>query len=312
MQDQSGFSIVIPLFNEVTNIPILSQQIEESLGSEGLMWECVWVDDGSNDNSWNEIKKLQSQHRGIRLSRNSGQATAIMAGIEASKYELIVTMDSDLQNDPSDIVRLLNQLDENTDVICGVRVNRQDKLLTRKFPSRIANWLARKITKVPVTDLGCTLRLFRKNLIKNDRIIGEMHRLFVIYLFLNGARISEIPVNHRERLHGESKYGLERFFKFIADLILAKALNYISSKPLYMFGTLSLSTFILSIISFFSAFLLRIIGVKKYIDTSLITGSLILLSTSLILLSIGLLTELLVRQMLFTGSKSQYNVIAIK
>jgi len=312
MQDQIKISIVIPLFNEEKNIPILAQQIEEALNSKAFLWECIWVDDGSRDSSWDEIAKLQPLHKGVRLSRNSGQATAIMAGVEQSQYEFIVTMDSDLQNDPSDIVKLLDKFDDNLDVICGVRFDRHDKFLTRKFPSKIANWLARKITKVPVTDLGCTLRLFRKSLIKNDRILGEMHRLFVIHLFLNGARISEIPVNHRERLHGESKYGLERFFKFIADLILAKALNYIANKPLYLFGTLSLSTFMLSMMSLFSAFFLRIIGVKEYIDTSLISGALILFSTSLILLSIGLLTELLVRQMLFTGSKSQYIVIATK
>ena len=312
MTKQVEISIVIPLFNEEQNIEILAQEIEDSLVSTDIRWESIWVDDGSNDNSWREINKLKFPHRGIKLSRNSGQATAIMAGIEQASFELIVTMDADLQNDPSDISSLVAELDVSKDAVCGIRIDRQDKQLTRKFPSKVANWLARKITKVPVSDLGCTLRIFRKGLIAHDRILGEMHRLFVIHLFLNGARISEIPVRHRERLHGESKYGLERFFKFIADLILVKTLNYITNKPLYMFGALSLATFGLSVISLFAAFTLRLLRIKDYLDTSLISSSLILFSTSLILLSIGLMTELLVRQMLFTGSKKQYRIIEIK
>ena len=154
MQDQIKISIVIPVFNEEKNISILARQIEEALASKAFLWECIWVDDGSSDNSWNEIVKLQPIHRGVRLSRNSGQATAIMAGVEQSQFDLIVTMDSDLQNDPSDIVKLLDQFDDNLDVVCGVRFDRHDKFLTRKFPSQIANWLARKITKVPVISNG--------------------------------------------------------------------------------------------------------------------------------------------------------------
>ena len=301
-------SIVIPLFNEDENIQILSKQIEEMMSSHNITWECIWVDDGSTDKSWESLLSLSKDHRAVRLAKNSGQATAIMAGIDVSRSDIIVTMDADLQNDPADIPRLLDRLNSEIDVVCGFRINRQDKLLTRKMPSRIANNLARKITKVPVTDLGCTLRAFRKDLVRNDRILGEMHRLFIVHLFLDGARIAEIPVNHRERIHGKSKYGLERFFKFISDLILAKALNYISNKPLYMFGALSLITLTLSLISIFSALFLRLVGIKKYIDTSLVSASLILFSTSLILLSIGLLTELLARQMLFSGAKVQYRI----
>jgi glycosyltransferase involved in cell wall biosynthesis len=301
-------SLVIPLFNEEENIPILAKQIEETMSAHNIQWECIWVDDGSTDKSWDSVLSLSKDHRAIRLAKNSGQATAIMAGIDASRSDIIVTMDADLQNDPSDIPKLLDRLNSEIDVVCGFRVDRQDKLLTRKLPSRLANKLARKITKVPVTDLGCTLRVFRKDLVRNDRILGEMHRLFIVHLYLDGARIAEIPVNHRERIHGKSKYGLERFFKFISDLILAKALNYISNKPLYMFGSLSLITLVLSLISMFSALTLRLVGIKNYIDTSLVSSSLILFSTSLILLSIGLLTELLVRQMLFSGAKVQYRI----
>jgi glycosyltransferase involved in cell wall biosynthesis len=305
-------SIVIPLFNEDENIPILAKQVEETMSAHDISWECIWVDDGSTDRSWEAILGLSKDHRAIRLAKNSGQATAIMAGIDASRSDIIVTMDADLQNDPADIPKLLDHLSSEVDVVCGFRVDRQDKLLTRKMPSRIANKLARKITKVPVTDLGCTLRVFRKDLVRNVRILGEMHRLFIVHLFLDGARIAEIPVNHRERLHGKSKYGLERFFKFISDLILAKALNYISNKPLYMFGSLSLITLVLSLISISSAFILRLVGIKNYIDTSLVSASLILFSTSLILLSIGLFTELLVRQMLFSGAKVQYRIAKVK
>jgi glycosyltransferase involved in cell wall biosynthesis len=300
------------VFNEEENIPILAKQIEETMLAHNIQWECIWVDDGSSDKSWDFVLSLSKNHRAIRLAKNFGQSTAIMAGIDASSSDIIVTMDADLQNDPADIPKLLNCLDSEIDVVCGFRVDRQDKMLTRKIPSRIANKLARKITNVPVTDLGCTLRAFRKDLVRNNRILGEMHRLFIVHLYLEGARIAEIPVTHRERIHGLSKYGLERSFKFISDLILAKALNYISNKPLYLFGSLSLITLILSFTSMLLALILRLVGIKNYIDTSLISASLILVSTSLILLSIGLLSELVVRQMLFSGAKVQYRIVKEK
>lgn len=305
-------SIVIPMFNESRNIGLLAKEIDCAMKASSIDFECIWVDDGSTDSSWLEVLELNGNHRGIKLSRNSGQATAMMAGIENAKSEIIVTMDSDLQNDPNDIIRLLEKLTDEFDVVCGVRKSRQDKLFTRKIPSLFANFLARKMSGVPVSDLGCTLRVFRSHLVSTNRIIGEMHRLLVVYFHLEGARITEIEVNHRARIHGESKYGLERFFKFIADLILASGMNYIMRKPLYLFGSMALASFTFGAISLASAIFLRVFGVKAYIDTSLVTGSMILMSTSLILISIGLLSELVIRQMLFTGTKPQYTIVAKK
>lgn len=250
MKNKQNLSIVIPLLNEEKNIRILAKEIEDSLENRKIAWECVWVDDGSTDNSWMEISKLRKEHRGIRLKKNTGQATAIMAGIERSKYELIVTMDADLQNDPRDILKLVKNLDSNCDVVCGYRMHRRDKLLSRKIPSVIANFVARRFTRIQVQDLGCTLRIFRKSVLRNTRLVGEMHRLLVIHLFLDGARIKEIPVNHRERINGKSKYGLERIPKFLMDLLLAKAMNVITSKPLYMFAGLSATTLFLGFSSF--------------------------------------------------------------
>jgi len=311
MKDK-GISIVIPLLNEEKNISVLAKEIEDSLINQDVLWECIWVDDGSTDNSWLEILRLGESHRGLKLVRNAGQATAIMAGIEVSKHDLVVTMDADLQNDPKDIPVLINSLDASVDVVCGYRVDRKDGFFTRKAPSLIANIVSRKLTGVQVKDLGCTLRIFRKDVLANTRLIGEMHRLLVIHLFLDGARIKEIPVNHRERLHGESKYGLERMLKFLADLLLAKAMFVMTSKPLYMFASLAVTTSLLSITSLITAVVLRLIGVKNYFDTSLISASFILFSTSLILVSIGLVAELIARQMLFSGARSQYRIASRK
>lgn len=312
MLNRANVSIVIPLFNEEGNITVLADEIESALNPSGLNYECIWVDDGSTDSSWSEILNLKEKHLGVKLVRNQGQATAIMAGIESARFETIVTMDADLQNDPMDIVRLLDNLTKDYDVVCGVRKNRKDSLLSRKIPSKVANVVAQRITGVPVTDLGCTLRAFRANLVLHNRIIGEMHRLLVVHFFLEGARITEIEVNHRARLHGKSKYGIERLFKFLADLILATTLNYIMRKPLYLLGSMSLISFTLGLISALSAISLRVLGMKDYLDTSLITGSMILVSTSLILISIGLLFELTIRQMFSSGTKTQYKILAKK
>jgi len=312
MQKVYRISIVIPLYNESGNISVLAKEIDEAMRISEIDYECIWVDDGSTDPSWSEVLNLGKKHRVVKLARNSGQATAMMAGIDVSRFDTIVTMDADLQNDPKDILRLLARLTDEFDVVCGVRKLRKDKFITRRIPSLIATFLARKISGVPVSDLGCTLRVFRSHLVTTNRIIGEMHRLLIVYFHLEGARIAEIDVNHRARLHGESKYGLERFFKFLADLILAGAMNYIMKKPLYLFGSMSLISLLFGVASFATAVALRLLGIKDYIDTSLITGSMILISTSLILISIGLLFELVIRQMLFTGARPQYKITSEK
>ena len=303
-----GLSIVIPVYNEFENVPLLAAEIDEVMQSVGILWECIWVDDCSVDKSWERIRALSGRHKGIQLQRNSGQSTALMSGIDHATYETILTLDADLQNDPKDIPTFLENFSSEVDVVAGFRVDRKDDLVRRKIPSKIANFLSRKITGVDVKDLGCTMRIFRKELIQRSRLVGEMHRVILVHFALSGARIIEIPTNHRERIYGNSKYGLERTLKFIADLLLAKLMNIITNKPLYFFGSTSLLTFLVSICLFGTALILRFSGIKDYIDTSLVVGSIVLLSTSTLLFCLGLLAEVLLRVFHARPNVTQYSI----
>ncbi len=306
-----AISIVIPVFNELKNVPLLSAEINEVMHKTNIEWECIWVDDCSTDGSWSSISALSNNHRGIRLQRNSGQSTALMAGIDQAVHDVILTLDADLQNDPHDIPTFLENFSDQIDVVAGYRVARQDDMVRRKIPSKIANYLSRKITGVKVKDLGCTMRIFRKDLIQRSRLVGEMHRVILVHFALSGARIIEVPTNHRKRVHGESKYGLERTLKFIADLLLAKLMNVITNKPLYFFGSTSLLTLLVSMCLAGAALILRVIGVKDYIDTSLIVGGIVLLSTSTLLFCLGLLAEVLLRVFHARPSVTQYTVSSL-
>jgi dolichol-phosphate mannosyltransferase len=296
------FTIVVPLLNESESIPILAGEIENALNSigEGYEWECIWVDDGSTDGSWKELQKLKSPNKALKLNRNMGQSSAIMAGCDYASYDLIVTLDADLQNNPADIPRLLTELEDDIDCVCGIRKNRIDKLFSRKIPSSAANWLARKVTGVPVTDLGCTLRIFRKRLVLDNRLIGEMHRVLPVYFHLSGARIKEIEVDHRIRKFGTSKYGLERIFKFIADIFLAKVMKRITTRPLYFFGSIS-TVLMLSGVLFI---IIIASGVVKYKSdfqfpigqVALLFGGIACISLSVLTTLIGLLTEVVIRK----------------
>jgi dolichol-phosphate mannosyltransferase len=296
------FTLVVPLLNEEESIPILAGEIENALSSigEGYEWECIWVDDGSTDGSWKELQKLKSPHKALKLNRNMGQSSAIMAGCDYSSYDLIVTLDADLQNNPSDIPRLLTELKDDIDCVCGIRKNRIDKLFSRKIPSLAANWLARKVTGVPVTDLGCTLRIFRKRLVLDNRLIGEMHRVLPVYFHLSGARIKEIEVDHRTRKFGTSKYGLERIFKFIADIFLAKVMKRITTRPLYFFGSISIVLMLSGVL--FIMFIAS--GIVKYKgdfqfpvgQVALLFGGIACISLSVLTTLIGLLTEVVIRK----------------
>ena len=316
MSPMENFSIVIPLYNEAENIPILAREIDDVLSTIDVKWESIWVDDGSTDRSWQELNKLAENHRGIRLSRNLGQSTAIMAGCDSANFDLIVTLDADLQNNPKDIPRLLSTVTPSLDCVCGIRKNRNDKLFSRKIPSLIANFIARKVTKVPVSDLGCTLRVFRKHLVTDNRLIGEMHRVLPIYFHLSGARIQQIEVDHRDRKFGESKYGLERIFKFIADIFLAKFMNKITTRPLYFFGLISLLLMVFG----FIMVSVPIFGTNnsvpnlcsKPINFLFIFSGVSAFFSALIITLLGLLTEVLIRKTNNNNEESQYNIVEFK
>jgi glycosyltransferase involved in cell wall biosynthesis len=233
-----ALSIVVPVYNEEANILPLYEGLVAALGRIGGTSEIVVVDDGSTDDTYARLAELafsDPRLKVIRLRRNFGQTAAIAAGFDHASGAVIVPMDGDLQNDPDDIPRLLAKLDEGYDVVSGWRVKRAERSLLRTVPSRLANWLIGRVTGVPLHDYGCTLKAYRLEIVRDTRLYGEMHRFLPALANLVGARIAELPVNHRPRLHGESKYGLKRTFKVVLDLVTLKFLSY-STKPIYVFG----------------------------------------------------------------------------
>lgn len=232
-------SIVIPLFNEAENVPLLFSTIKEAMEKTKRIWEVVFVDDGSTDATYEVVKKLYVQDervRVVRLRRNFGQTAAMAAGFDLAQGDIIVTMDGDLQNDPTDIPRLIDKLEEGYDLVSGWRVNRQDRFLSRRLPSQIANRLISFITGVYLHDYGCTLKVLRREVVKGLRLYGEMHRFIPALAADLGATIIEIPVHHHPRKYGRSNYGLSRTIRVFLDLITVKFLSVYSTRPSHLFG----------------------------------------------------------------------------
>ncbi|MGD8786589.1 MAG: glycosyltransferase family 2 protein [Phycisphaerales bacterium] len=235
-------SVVAPLFNEQDNIGPLYFQIKQALDGK-YSYEIIFVDDGSNDNSFDELAKWQKDDNNIRVIRfrkNFGQTAALSAGFAHARGKVIVAIDADLQNDPADIPAMIAKLDEGYDVVSGWRKKRHDNTLTRLLPSKMANWLIAKITGVRLHDFGCTLKAYRREVLAETKLYGEMHRFIPALASWSGARIAEMVVNHRPRTAGYAKYGLGRTFKVVLDLITVKFLGSFSTKPIYIFGGLGL------------------------------------------------------------------------
>jgi glycosyltransferase involved in cell wall biosynthesis len=239
---QPGLSVVIPVYQEVQSVPRLHGALARMADATPGTLEFVFVDDGSRDGTWDALVSLRKQDprvRAIRLKRNFGQTAAMSCGIEAARGEVIVTMDGDLQNDPADIPKLLVKLGEGFDVVCGWRRRRQDKLLTRKVPSVVANRLIGWLTGVELHDYGCSLKAYRAEAIKRTPLYAEFHRFIPAMATLTGARIAEIAVNHRPRRYGRTKYNLWRTWKVAFDMVTVSLLLKFSATPMRLFGLLS-------------------------------------------------------------------------
>ncbi len=246
-------SIIIPIYNEAENLPVLRDKLEAVLGDIGETYEVILVDDGSTDDSASVLKNIASENTAFKVVtfiRNFGQTAAMMAGIDFSKGDIIIPMDADLQNDPADIPRLLEKLDEGYDVCSGWRDNRQDAAFQRNLPSRIANKLISFISGVHLHDYGCSLKAYRRKVIKGVKLYGEMHRFIPIYASWMGGKVTEIPVTHHPRLYGESNYGLNRTFKVILDLIVVQFMARYMQKPIHFFGGFGLINLALSFATF--------------------------------------------------------------
>ena len=297
-ENSPELSLFLPVLDEEENLRPMHAKIQEALESLGKTAEVIYVDDGSTDKSLQilrEIAAADSRVRVISLRRNYGQTAAMSAGIDAATGDILIPMDADLQNDPKDIARLLDKLNEGYDVVSGWRKNRKDKLVMRKIPSWIANSIISKIGGVPLHDYGCSLKAYRRDVIQDVKLYGEMHRFIPIYASWAGARVTEIPVDHHARTMGKSKYGISRTLKVVFDLITIKFMASYQTKPIYVFGTFGIIAFLLSIIAGIWAFFLKIFEGKSFISTPLPVVTVVMLAISVQFFLMGLLAELLVR-----------------
>lgn len=243
-ETKKDVSIVVPVFNEIENLPILCEKLHNVLSGMGSSYEIILIDDGSTDNSWEKLCELSGKFPNlclIRFRRNFGQTAAMSAGFHEARGEVVITLDADLQNDPEDIPLLLQRIKAGADVVSGWRKDRKDKFISRRLPSITANALISKITGVYLHDYGCTLKAYRHDVIKDVHLYGEMHRFVPALANWVGARVEEIPVRHHARMFGKSKYGISRLVRVVLDLLTVNFLLRYSKSPIQMFGKMGLT-----------------------------------------------------------------------
>lgn len=308
----TDLSLIIPVKNEAENLPLLYSAIKQALKPIERSWEVIFIDDGSEDQSLNVLHSLVNQEpeciRVVVFRRNFGQTAAISAGIDYAEGEIMVLLDADLQNDPADIPRLLEKLDEGYDVVSGWRKNRQDKLFTRKIPSMLANRLISWIGGVPLHDYGCSLKAYRRESLQDVKLYGEMHRFIPIYASWAGARVAEIPVEHHARTMGKSKYGLSRTIKVVFDLMTIKFMASYQTKPIYVFGSFGMLAFLISILAGLYAVFLKLFHKADFVQTPLPILAIVMFAVGIQFLLMGLLAEMLVRTYHESQSKAIYAV----
>jgi glycosyltransferase involved in cell wall biosynthesis len=305
-------SIVLPIFNEAENLRLLDEALHSSLNDPSMEWEAILVDDGSSDASPVILRELAEKDpihlRVIELRRNYGQTAAIAAGIDHSSGEIIILMDADLQNDPADIPHLVEKINEGYDVVSGWRVNRQDKFLSRVLPSKMANSLISRVTGVHLHDYGCTLKAYRREVLTGFRLYGEMHRFIPAYAKIQGAKITELQVNHHPRRFGKTKYGLNRTIKVVLDLLTVKFLMSYSSKPIYLFGGTGLVLMVSSMAVLFFLLVRRLWIGTSVISSPMFAASLMFLVLGFQSVLMGLIAELLVRTYYESQDKPTYTI----
>jgi glycosyltransferase involved in cell wall biosynthesis len=309
--DAPEVSVFLPVLNEEPNLRLLHAKLDEALRELGRTSEIIYVDDGSTDGSLEVLRglaDLDGRVRVIALRRNYGQTAAMSAGIDAARGQVLIPMDADLQNDPADIKRLLDKLDEGYDVVSGWRKNRQDKMITRKIPSMLANRLISWIGGVPLHDYGCSLKAYRRECLQDVRLYGEMHRFIPIYASWAGARVTEIPVEHHARTMGESKYGLSRTLKVVFDLMTIKFMASYHTKPIYVFGTFGMIAFTVSILAGLYAVFLKLFHKADFVQTPLPILAIVMFAVGVQFLLMGLLAEMLVRTYHESQAKAIYAV----
>ena len=303
-------SAVIPVFNESENLGGLEQELSAVLASLGRPHEIIWVDDGSSDGSFSLLRKFSEKpgQRALRLTKNYGQTAALAAGIAAARGEWIVTLDADGQNDPEDIPRLLAAADGGFDVVSGWRSKRQDPFFSRILPSRAANTIISAVTGLKLHDFGCTLKVYKASLLKAADLYGEMHRFLPAILAYDGATVTELPVNHRPRRAGSSNYGISRTFKVVLDLLTVKFMGDFITKPIYLFGGLSLallaSSALMACYTLYNKFFNGVF-VK---DQPLFTLAIFFALVAVQFAALGLIAEVLIRTYHSSSRRPSYSV----
>jgi glycosyltransferase involved in cell wall biosynthesis len=300
-------SVVIPVYNEESNVAELHARLDRVIAEPA---EFIFVDDGSTDGTYEALQEIARRDPRvvlIRFRRNFGQTAALSAGIDHSRGELIVPMDGDLQNDPADIPRLLLKLDEGYDVVSGWRIKRRD-VFARRLPSMIANRLISLISGVHLHDYGCSLKAYRREVLADVRLYGEMHRFVPIYASWQGARVAELVVNHHARSSGKSNYGMDRTIKVVLDLLVVKFLSSYATKPIYVFGGFGLAALLSAVLVFAVMIYLRLAGVADFIQTPLPLVVVMFVLVGCLSILLGLVAELTIRTYYESQGKKPYAI----
>ncbi len=312
-----SYSIVIPLYNEVENVEPLYRELKPVLDRLGKPYEVIFVDDGSDDGTYEALLALYGEDPNVhvlQLSRNFGQTAALAAGFDFARGEIIIAMDGDLHHDPEDIPRLLEKMREGYDIVNGWRKDRPEDFLTRRLPSRVANWIMARLSGVPLRDFGSTFKAYRREIIKNVRLYGELHRFIPALARLVGARIAEIPVRARPRYRGQSKYGLSRTIRVLLDFITIKFLLSYMTRPLHFFGPVGLLAFLGGgLLGSYLALKKLLYGISLLqMHGPLLLLSMLLIITGVQLISIGLIGEIIMRTYYESQRKPIYTVREIR
>ncbi|MBH8551202.1 glycosyltransferase family 2 protein [Nostocaceae cyanobacterium CENA357] len=291
-------SVVVPVRDEVESLPLLLEAIASTLSASQLSYEIICVDDGSSDGSGEFLKtqaQIRSDLKAVILRRNYGQTAAMSAGFNHARGKAIVTLDADLQNDPADIPMLLAKLDEGYDLVSGWRQKRQDGAVKRLLPSKIANWLIRRTTSVDIHDYGCSLKAYRAELVADMNLYGELHRFLPALAYIEGARITEMPVRHHARRFGRSKYGLSRTFRVLMDLLTILFMKKFLTRPMHVFGLLGLTSIFAGVLIGIYLTFVKLAFQEDIGNRPLLILAVLLLVTGVQLFCFGLLAELLMR-----------------
>ncbi|WP_159790621.1 glycosyltransferase family 2 protein [Sodalinema gerasimenkoae] len=301
-------SVVVPIYNEVESVGHLVEAIATIMEGTEFSYNIILVDDGSTDGTRDRLRELVGEYKQLKvifLRRNYGQTAAMAAGFQEADGGIIVTLDGDLQNDPKDIPYLVSTLDEGYDLVSGWRKNRQDAALTRLLPSKIANWLIGRVTGVDLHDYGCSLKAYRREIVADMNLYGELHRFLPALAFIEGARIAEVPVSHHSRQFGTSKYGLGRTFRVLMDLLTVFFLKKFLTRPMHVFGGLGILSIVSGVILGIYLTGLKLLAGANIGDRPLLMLAVFLLIAGVQLFSFGLLGELLMR----TYHESQHRPI---